>query len=109
MSDPFESLKDTIRAIVQQEIRAALASAPQPANGGRKKRGNPNSMLKTVEESAELLGLSRQTVQRMISEGTLPAVCLRSGRRKKTWGIRKEALERWLQGREREGQRSAGF
>jgi excisionase family DNA binding protein len=56
--------------------------------------------LLNIEEVAEDLGVSRQTVARMIAEGSLPAICLRSGRKKKVWRIRPEALERWLKERE---------
>jgi excisionase family DNA binding protein len=58
--------------------------------------------LLSVEQIAETLGVSRQTVMRLICEGSLPAVCLRSGRRKKVWRVRPEALERWLNQKERE-------
>jgi excisionase family DNA binding protein len=62
--------------------------------------------LLSVEEVAEALGVSRQTVSRMITEGSLPAICLRSGRRKKVLRIRPEALERWLAAKERETSRT---
>jgi excisionase family DNA binding protein len=58
--------------------------------------------LLSVEEVAETLGVSRQTVSRMIAEGALPALCLRSGRRKKVWRVRAELLDRWILGKERE-------
>ena len=56
--------------------------------------------LLNIEEVAEDLGVSRQTVARIIAEGSLPAICLRTGRRKKVWRIRPEVLERWLKERE---------
>ena len=62
--------------------------------------------LLTPETVAESLSVSRSTVLRMISDGSLPAVCLRSGKRKKVWRVRPEQLERWLTGKEREGQKS---
>ena len=52
--------------------------------------------LLTIEQTAEMLQASRQTVNRMVLEGTLPAILLRSGKRKKAWRIREEVLERWL-------------
>jgi len=58
--------------------------------------------LLSVEAAAEVLDVSRQTVTRMIADGQLPAVCLRSGKRKKIWRIRSEQLERWLTQKERE-------
>ena len=62
--------------------------------------------LLSVEAAAEVLGVSRQTVTRMIAAGQLPAVCLRAGRRKKVWRIREEQLERWVTAKERETQRA---
>ena len=51
----------------------------------------------------ELLGISRSSVLRMIDDGQLPAICLRSGRRKKVWRIRREVLEKWVLNKERQG------
>jgi excisionase family DNA binding protein len=61
--------------------------------------------LLTPEQIAETLSISRSSVRRLIIEGTLPAVCLRSGRRKKVYRVREEVLERWVAIKEREGQR----
>jgi len=63
--------------------------------------------LLSVEAVAEALDVSRQTVTRMIADGALPAICVRSGRRKKVWRIRAEQLERWVIARERETARNA--
>jgi hypothetical protein len=38
----------------------------------------------------------------MIDTGTLPAICVRSGRRKKLWRVRPEQLQQWLLQEERE-------
>jgi excisionase family DNA binding protein len=57
--------------------------------------------LLSIDAVAEYLDISRQTATRMILEGALPAILLRSGRRKKVWRVRPEALESWL--KEREG------
>jgi excisionase family DNA binding protein len=62
--------------------------------------------LLSVETAAEILDVSRQTVTRMIVDGQLPAVCLRAGRRQKTWRIRSEQLEKWIMQKERETQRA---
>jgi excisionase family DNA binding protein len=61
--------------------------------------------LLSVEASAEVLDVSRQTVTRMISDGSLPGICIRAGKRQKTWRIRSEALEKWIMQKERETQR----
>lgn len=63
--------------------------------------------LLTPENVAESLNVSRSTVLRMIGDGSLPAVCLRSGKRKKVWRVRPEILEKWLISKEREGQKTA--
>jgi len=57
--------------------------------------------LLTPETVAQQLAVSRSTVMRMIQDGALPAVCLRSGRRKKVWRVRQEQLERWVMNREK--------
>ena len=58
--------------------------------------------LLSVVAAAEVLDVSRQTVTRMIADGQLPAVCLRSGRRKKVWRICEEVLQKWIETREAE-------
>ena len=64
--------------------------------------------LLSVEQTAGLLQVSRQTIDRMISEGVLPAILLRSGRRKKVWRIREEVLERWLLQHEKQTTKAHG-
>lgn len=59
--------------------------------------------LLTPENVAESLAVSRSTVMRMISDGSLPAVCLRRGKRKAVYRVREEILERWVMSRERQG------
>jgi len=59
--------------------------------------------LLTPENVAESLSVSRSTVLRMISDGSLPAVCLRRGKRKAVYRIREEVLERWVVSKERQG------
>jgi excisionase family DNA binding protein len=58
--------------------------------------------LLTPETVAEQLSVSRSTVLRMIQDGALPAVCLRSGRRKKVWRVREEVLQRWVLSKEKQ-------
>ena len=59
--------------------------------------------LRNLDDVAEILAVSRSTVLRMIMDGALPAVCLRSGRRKKVWRVREEVLQNWIVARERQG------
>jgi excisionase family DNA binding protein len=62
--------------------------------------------LLTPESVAEQLAVSRSTVLRLIADKSLPAVCLRSGRRKKVWRVREEVLQKWVLQRERQGEKS---
>jgi excisionase family DNA binding protein len=57
--------------------------------------------LLTPEHVAESLSVSRSTVLRIIRDGSLPAICLRAGRRKKIFRISADALERWVTAREK--------
>ncbi|MDP2651989.1 MAG: helix-turn-helix domain-containing protein [bacterium] len=61
--------------------------------------------LLTIKQAAEQLQVSGQTIGRMIAEGTLPAILLRSGKRKRVWRVREEVLERWLLQREKQAGR----
>lgn len=61
--------------------------------------------LLNIEEVAEALGVSRQTVARMIADASLPAICLRSGKRKRVLRVREEVLTKWLMALERENTR----
>lgn len=58
--------------------------------------------LLSIIDVSEVLGVSRATTTRMITEGQLPAIILRAGRRKKVWRVRSEALEKWVATKERE-------
>src|SRR5690348_557730 len=68
----------------------------------KKAEKKARAWLLDPEQASELLGISRSSVIRMIVDGQLPAVCLRSGRRKKVWRVRREVLEKWVMGKERE-------
>jgi excisionase family DNA binding protein len=63
--------------------------------------------LLSLEAVAETLAVSRQTIQRMIDTGAFPAICVRSGRRKKLWRVRPEQLQQWLLQKERETSKRA--
>ena len=64
-----------------------------------------NVKLLKPEEIANILGVSRSTAMRMMHENAFPTVRLRAGKRKHILRVSDEALERWIHGREREGQR----
>ncbi len=59
-------------------------------------RGDMASILLKPGDVAERLSLKPCTVLRMIQCGELPAICVRQGRRKKTFRIYEQALEKWL-------------
>ena len=56
----------------------------------------------TVGQVAYRLQVSESTVIRMVEAGSLPGICIRSGRRKKIWRVRPEVLENWMRTKERE-------
>ena len=58
--------------------------------------------LLTPRQVAAELSVSYATVMRMIADGSLPAVCLRAGQRKKLWRVRPAQLEKWLSERSRQ-------
>ena len=74
------------------------------------KRGNPNipqpGQMLTVPQVAFRLQLSQSTIIRMITSGAVSALCVRSGKRKKTFRVREETLEKWIVSQEREARRS---
>ena len=67
-----------------------------------KQQKKARAWLLDPEQASELLGISRSSVVRLILDNALPAICLRSGKRKKVWRIRREVLEKWVIGKERE-------
>lgn len=71
------------------EIKALMKSKPE------------RQPLLTVQQVAAILNTSRGTVTRMVIEGQLPAIKLRSGKRKKMYRVRREVLDRWILTKER--------
>jgi excisionase family DNA binding protein len=71
----------------------------------RPKLPQPGQML-TIPQVAFRLQLSQSTIIRMITAGAISALCVRSGKRKKTFRVREEALEKWIVSQEREARRS---
>jgi excisionase family DNA binding protein len=58
--------------------------------------------LLRAEEVAVILDVSRSTARRMMIDGTLPAITLRSGKRKKISRVRESELERYVLSLERQ-------
>jgi excisionase family DNA binding protein len=63
-----------------------------------------DALLLRVSEVADRLDCSRATADRLIADGSLPSVTLRSGRRKKLLRVSKKALDRWIE-RDRAGKK----
>jgi excisionase family DNA binding protein len=79
---------------VIRALAAALASgSAQPAQPGEPTEGKP---LLDLEETAELLGISRMTVARMADEGRLPSVVVRRGRVQKTRRIPRAFVDQMI-------------
>lgn len=59
------------------------------------------AQLMTVTEATKYLGLSRGTFEKLLYEGALPAINLRSPQsRRNNWRIRKADLEAFLKSRQ---------
>jgi hypothetical protein len=52
--------------------------------------------LLDIHSTAAFLGTSRQSVNRLISDGKLEAICIRSGRRKKVLRVSDSSLKKFL-------------
>ncbi len=60
--------------------------------------------LLNPEKVSDVLGVSRSTVVRMIEDGSLPSITLRTGKRKKIVRVREDRLERLLLNLEAKGE-----
>ena len=58
--------------------------------------------LLRADEVSVILDVSRSTARRMMLDGTLPAILLRSGKRKKIYRVRESELERYVLSLERQ-------
>ena len=64
--------------------------------------------LLSVDQVADVLGISRWTVAEMLQSGSLPGIVLKSGRRKKMWRVSEQALQKWIDQKEAETKKSVG-
>jgi excisionase family DNA binding protein len=76
---------------VIRALAGALTPGAQPPQSSEPADDRP---LLDLEETAELLGVSRMTVARMADEGRLPSVVLRRGRVQKTRRIPRAFVDR---------------
>jgi excisionase family DNA binding protein len=79
-------------------------SVDQIAPSKAKPKVAATGQLLTVGQVAFKLQLHESTIIKLISAGSIPALCVRSGKRKKTYRVRSEVLEKWLLSKERENQ-----
>jgi excisionase family DNA binding protein len=82
------AVEAVIRALATV-LAASGGSVPSAASPGEKP-------LLDLEETAELLGVSRMTVARMADEGRLPSVIVRRGRVQKTRRIPRAFVDRMV-------------
>jgi excisionase family DNA binding protein len=82
-----------LEAVIRALAAALASSSAQPAQSSEPADGKP---LLDLEETAELLGVSRMTVARMADEGRLPSVVIRRGRVQKTRRIPRAFVERMV-------------
>ncbi len=54
------------------------------------------------KDVAEELAISQATAYRLIATGIIPAIRVCGGKRKGTWRVRRESLDRWMNTKERE-------
>ncbi len=84
---------DVLEAVFRALAGALTSDSAQPAQSGDPLGGRP---LLGLEETAELLGVSRMTVARMADEGRLPSVVIRRGRVQKTRRIPRAFVDRMV-------------
>ncbi|PYJ69608.1 MAG: hypothetical protein DME76_08445 [Verrucomicrobia bacterium] len=95
----YEELAGRFRNLPPRARRGG--GAVTASKGRRSGPADEGQLLLSPAQVAMLLGCSRSTVDRMVADGSLPHVLLRSGRRKKQYGIRRVTLQRWLEKQER--------
>jgi excisionase family DNA binding protein len=81
---------DVLEAVIRA-LAGALNPGAQPARSAQPADDKP---LLDLEETAELLGVSRMTVARMADDGRLPSVVIRRGRVQKTRRIPRAFVDR---------------
>jgi excisionase family DNA binding protein len=92
-ADNVVAVPGVLEAVIRA-LAAALASAGgQPTQADDPTGGKP---LLDLEETADLLRVSRMTVARMADEGRLPSVVIRKGRVQKTRRIPRAFVDQMI-------------
>jgi excisionase family DNA binding protein len=86
-------LPGALEAVIRALAGTLTSGGAQPAQSDDPAGDRP---LLDLEETAELLGVSRMTVARMADEGRLPSVVVRRGRVQKTRRIPRAFVDRMV-------------
>jgi excisionase family DNA binding protein len=92
-ADSVVLLPGALEAVIRALAGALTSRGAQPEQSADPADGRP---LLGLEETAELLGVSRMTVARMADEGRLPSVVVRRGRVQKTRRIPRAFVDRMV-------------
>jgi len=92
-TDSAMAVPGVLEAVIRALATALASGSAQPAAPGEPAGGRP---LLDLEETAELLGVSRMTVARMADEGRLPSVVIRRGRVQKTRRIPRAFVDQMI-------------
>ena len=90
-ADSAVPLPGLLEAVIRALAGTLTPGLSQPAQATHAAGDRP---LLDLEETAELLGVSRMTVARMADEGRLPSVVIRRGRVQKTRRIPRAFVDR---------------
>jgi excisionase family DNA binding protein len=92
-ADSVVLVPGVLEAAIRALAAALTSGGAQPASSSDPADGRP---LLDLEETAQLLGVSRMTVARMADEGRLPSVIVRRGRVQKTRRIPRAFVDRMV-------------
>jgi excisionase family DNA binding protein len=92
-ADSVVAVPGVLEAVIRALAAALASGSAQPAPPSEPADGKP---LLDLEETAELLGVSRMTVARMADEGRLPSVVIRRGRVQKTRRIPRAFVDQMI-------------
>ena len=92
-ADSAVAVPTVLEAVIWALATALATGGAQPTQPGKPADGKP---LLDLEETAELLGVSRMTVARMADEGRLPSVVIRRGRVQKTRRIPRAFVDQMI-------------
>jgi excisionase family DNA binding protein len=92
-ADGVVAIPEVVEAVIRALAAALGSGGTDLAQPGEPADGKP---LLDMEETAELLGVSRMTVARMADEGRLPSVVIRRGRVQKTRRIPRAFVDQMI-------------